>query len=339
MNINETIVVVVLILAAVIVVALSKFKRVEARGQSKGIGEFKIHAEGKIIAPPQEQLRSKKGTRKVQGIRPWFSSHWRAVVIWSSIVLIIVAPVWWWVAQPAPWRMLLSYEFNEMFRLLRHSSKEPLHITRGQATLDRVTRMVEMRTDRLSDRYRDEEIWVVDHYWQYWNTDNLREYLSVNKMFVARGGKIHRLFFLTNEELQDPDVQTMLQAQCRIGKLGDDQTGNGFELWRADPKIMRNQEEYEAISRQFRQLPNTDKSFENFDVVQFKDTLYYSSDFSTDYRVMGSSTWIFDPNQVSKMDLRPLFKKSIAQRIPCDQPLPVLNAEKHGRHSGISNQP
>jgi hypothetical protein len=137
MNINETIVVVVLVLAAVIVVALSRFKRVRARGQSKGIGEFEIHAEGKVIAPaqltPQPGL-PKKRTRKMQGVQPWFSSHWRALVIWSSIVLIIVAPVWWWVAQPAPWRMLLSYEFNEMFRLLRHSSKEPLHIARGQAT-------------------------------------------------------------------------------------------------------------------------------------------------------------------------------------------------------------
>ncbi|HEV3316162.1 MAG TPA: hypothetical protein VG488_04290 [Candidatus Angelobacter sp.] len=93
MNINETIVVVVLVLAAVIVVALSRFKRVRARGQSKGIGEFEIHAEGKVIAPaqltPQPGL-PKKRTRKMQGVQPWFSSHWRALVIWSSIVLIIV---------------------------------------------------------------------------------------------------------------------------------------------------------------------------------------------------------------------------------------------------------
>jgi hypothetical protein len=96
---------------------------------------------------------------------------------------------------------------------------------------------------------------------------------------------------------------------------------------------MKMREEYDAISQAFRQLPNTDKTFDNFDVMQFSDTLYYSSDFSTDYRVMGSSTWIFDPNLVNKIDLRPLFKKSIAQRISCDQPLPTMNAAKAGRVS------
>jgi hypothetical protein len=64
--------------------------------------------------------------------------------------------------------------------------------------------------------------------------------------------------------------------------------------------------------------------------MQFNDTLYYSSDFSTDYRIMGSSTWIFDPAHVNRIDLRPLFKRSIAQRISCDQPLPVLSAANTG---------
>jgi hypothetical protein len=73
-----------------------------------------------------------------------------------------------------------------------------------------------------------------------------------------------------------------------------------------------------------------DKNFDDFDVMQFNDTLYYSSDFSTDYRLMGSSTWVFDPVQVSKIDLRPLFKNSIAQRISCDRPLPVISAAKTG---------
>jgi hypothetical protein len=130
--------------------------------------------------------------------------------------------------------------------------------------------------------------------------------------------------------MRDPEVQTLLQAQCQIGKLGADQTGNGFELWRADPEKIKDREEYEAVAQAFQQLPNTDKSFENFDVMQFNDTLYYSSDFSTDYRIMGSSTWVFDPAQVNRIDLRPLFKKSIAQRISCDQPLPALSAAKTG---------
>jgi len=276
-----------------------------------------------------------RGRRPIRGrhkkVRPWPFRHGRAVLITILTLVIVGLPAWWWFAQPAPWRMLLVYEWNEMFSLLRHGSKEPLNITRGQATLDRVTRMVEMRTDNLAhDRYKPEEIWILDHYWQYWNTTNLREYMGVNKTFVARGGKIHRMFLLSDQELRDPEVRTMLQAQCQIGRLSADQTGNGFELWRADPQMIKGREEYEAISQAFRQLSKTDKNFDDFDVMQFNDMLYYSSDFSTDYRVMGSSTWVFDPAQVGKIDLRPLFKKSVAQKISCDRPLPIMSAQKTG---------
>lgn len=284
--------------------------------------------------PPKDQLPTStdeptKSAAESASSHSWFFRHWRAALIMSLVLIMVGLPLWWWYAQPAPWRMLLAYEFNEMFSLLKHGPTEPLNIMRSQATLDRVTRMVEMRMDNLAhDRYKPEEIWVVDHYWQYWNTTNLDGYLSVNKMFVARGGRIHRMFFLSDREMLSPEVQTMLQAQCQIGRLSADQTGNGFELWRADPKMMKDREEYEAISQSFRQLSNTDKNFDNFDVMQFNDTLYYSSDFSTDYRVMGSSTWVFDPAQVNRIDLRPLFKKSIAQRISCDQPAPVISAAK-----------
>ena len=327
--------VVILCLAYVIVVALQRPDgNILARITWKGFVDFAL----KIVGAKQSKAKPARSLKA--GIpaspttpRSWFSFQRRTTLIAFLVVLIAAVPLFWWVEQPAPWRMLLTAEFNEMFSLLRHSPKEPLNITRGQASLDRVTRMIEMRTDNLThDHYRNEEIWVVDHYWQYWNTSNLREYLGVNKMFVARGGKIHRMFFLSSEELQAPEVRTLLQAQCQIGRMDADQTGNGFELWRADPKTMQKQEEYEAIARSFRQLPNADRSFDNFDVVQFNDTLYYSSDFSTDYRVMGSSTWIFDPSQVSKIDVRPLFKKSVAERISCDQVLPVMNATNKRVH-------
>lgn len=333
---------VILCLAYVIIVALKNPNRkFEARLIWKGLIEFVLKITGHDPKPQpalpgnvEPSPATGGGPAAPSRVRPWFFRHWRAVVLASLALLLIVLPATWWLNQPAPWRMLLSYEFNEMLSLLRHGARDPLVITRGQASLDRVTRMVEMRTDSLAhDHYKNEEIWIIDHYWQYWNTTNLREYLRVNKTFVAGGGKIHRMFFLTDKELHEPEVQTLLQAQCQIGRLGADQTGSGFELWRANPERMKMREEYDAISQAFRQLPNTDKTFDNFDVMQFSDTLYYSSDFSTDYRVMGSSTWIFDPNLVSKIDLRPLFKKSIAQRISCDQPLPTMNAATAGRVS------
>lgn len=321
MNSNEAVVIVVLILAVVTVVALFRFNK-DFRAIVKALGvSFSIAIKGKDRFPREKQLRSGKKIKPVgelENSQPWLFHHWRAVVITSVVLLLIVMPFCWWFEQPATWRMLAADEFNELVKLLRHGSHGPWNVPRGRATLNNVTRVVEMRADSLKQSYQDEDIWIVDHFWQYWNTDTLKEYVSVNKMFVAKGGRIHRMFFLTKEELQNPEVQAMLQAQCGIGRLGEDQTGNGFELWRADPDAIKSREEYETIARQFRQLPYTGKSFEDFDIMQFNDVLYYSSDFSRDYRVMGSSTWIFNPEDVSKIDLRPLFKKSIAEKISCD---------------------
>jgi hypothetical protein len=328
--------VVVLCLAWVIIAALEA-----ALEKSNGNFEGKLSWRGfvelwlKITGRTKEEEDKDKDRKHIRekrkNARSWFFRHWRAALITALVLVVVGLPVWWWYAQPAAWRMLLSYELNETFSLLRHSAHDPVNITRGHATLDRITRMLEIRTDNLAhDQYNPEEIWIVDHYWQYWNTTNLRDYLTANKIFVAHGGKIHRMFLLSDQEMRDPEVQTMLQAQCQIGKLGANQTGNGFELWRADPERIKDREEYGAVARAFQQLPSTDKNFNNYDVVQFNDTLYYSSDFSTDYRVMGSSTWIFEPAQVSKIDLRPLFKKSIAQRISCDQSRPVMSTMKTG---------
>jgi len=48
-------------------------------------------------------------------------------------------------------------------------------------------------------------------------------------------------------------------------------------------------------------------------VLQLEDLTYYSSDFSPDYRVVGTSNWLYGQT----LDLKPLFNKSIAQRIDC----------------------
>src|SRR5437016_10172533 len=103
MNSNETVVVVVLILATVIVVALFKFTDLRAR-----IGKL-FEIIGRTKRRPARQPSSPEvRIRKRQGAQPWLYRHWRGVLIGSSILLIIVVPVWWWAEQPAPWRMLLS---------------------------------------------------------------------------------------------------------------------------------------------------------------------------------------------------------------------------------------
>jgi hypothetical protein len=48
-------------------------------------------------------------------------------------------------------------------------------------------------------------------------------------------------------------------------------------------------------------------------VLQLGDLTYYSSDFSPDYRAVGASTWFYGQT----LDLKPLFNKSVAQRIDC----------------------
>lgn len=318
MHSNETIAVAI-ILAVVILVALSRFTDVFAKVESGHFIKFILRVKRKF-SRGNSSSRTKNSAGKQQGTDSWAFRRWRGVLIGTSILLLVVAPVAWWFKQPAPFRIILAAQFNNLVSLVEHGWQAPLNVP-GHATLEQLTEMMNMRAARLNGRYHGDEIWVVDHYWQYWNTSSLQQYLRANKIFVATGGKIHRMFFLSDEELHNRDVQAMLQAQCQIGKLGEDQTGNGFELWRANPKTMRSQEEYETISRQFQQLPYTDDSFGNFDVMQFDDAVYYSSDFSTDYRVLGSSTWIFNPNQVHKVDLRPLFKKRMAERIFCSNVL------------------
>jgi len=320
MSTNETVVVIIIVMALVILAALYKFELVSAQIDWRGVLKFVLKALGRSSHPTRKVARKTRNPkRRMKALRPWL--HWRAVLSAVFMLVLWVVPACWWFQQPTPWRLLLSSQFNEMLNLLRHGPKGPLIVARGQATLDLLTQTVEMRSNRLgSDRYGEEEIWIIDHYWQYWNTTNFRDYLAANKMLVTRGGKIHRMFVLTDEELSNPRVQSVLKEQCEIGRIDGDTTGNGFELWRADPKKMKNADEYQIISRAFQQLPGADKSFENFDVVKFKDTVYYSSDFSTDYSVLGSSTWLFDPTEVNKIDLSRLFRKSIAERISCDEP-------------------
>ncbi len=240
------------------------------------------------------------------------------IVLIAMLVLLI--PSIWWFRQPVLWRMLLAYQANEVFNLLKHGAHGPIHVAPGQATLEQLTKTLDLLSDKLRrDRYHEEEeIWIVDHYWQYWNTSDFLNYLNANKSFVSQGGKIHRMFILSDNDLRNPAVQSVLRSQCEIGKLENGKISNGFELWRGNPQVLRSQAQYQAVSKVFQSLPNSTKGFENFDAIQFKYAVYYSSDFSTDYSALGSSTWIFNPEQAEKLDLRSLFQGSIAERIPCE---------------------
>jgi len=322
MNAHEMVTVIGLVVVAVVVLCLA---RVIVLALQESTGDLSARLKWlRVIDFALKIVRSGRNPnparpRKSKSAPTLFFHRWRVLIVMSAGLLMVFVPVHWWMVKPILWRAQLANEFSKLLIMAAYDPQTPVVVPRGKETLDRITAVVDTLTDSMrKNPYRNKEIWVLDHYWQYWRTQRLDEYLNANKIFVANGGKIHRMFLLTAEELRNPEVQALLQEQCRIGRLGAGQTGNGFELWRADPKMINSREEYEGLSRSFRQLPETDKTFNNFDIVRFNDALYYSSDFSPDYRVMGRSIWIFDPEQVSKIDLKSLFKKSIAERIPCD---------------------
>ncbi len=69
---------------------------------------------------------------------------------------------------------------------------------RAAHTLQGLTRLLDDYADiHGRDPHRVIEVWVVDHYWQYWTTDTFNDYMRANRKFVDSGGKIHRMFILT----------------------------------------------------------------------------------------------------------------------------------------------
>jgi len=180
-----------------------------------------------------------------------------------------------------------------------------VHEAQSGATLHGLTRLLDDYADMQShDPHRAIEVWVVDHYWQYWTTDTFNDYMRANRKLVDSGGKIHRLFILTQADLKNPLLTTVLRKQCE--KIGAD-------IWRSDAATIANKAEYQITARRFQQLPYTETGFQSFDVLQLEDLTYYSSDFSPDYRVVGASTWFYG----QALDLKPLFNKSVAQKIDC----------------------
>jgi hypothetical protein len=221
------------------------------------------------------------------------------------LLALIVMPVWWWNCHSEFWKIELSHHISEAWGLWKQGPREPTRDTQSGPTLQGLTRLLDGYADILGrDPHRVIELWVVDHYWQYWATDTFNDYTRANRKFVDSGGKIHRMFILTEDDLKNPQLTAVLRNQCE--KIGAD-------VWRGDAEAIGNKAEYQITAKAFEQMPYTETGFRTFDVLQLEDLTYYSSDFSPDYRVVGASTWL--PGQT--LDLKPLFNKSIAQRVDC----------------------
>jgi hypothetical protein len=236
----------------------------------------------------------------------WFSWRWIKISISLVLILVLIAtPLWWWHSHTEAWKLVLSDHISEAWALWKQGPKEPVHETQSSHTLQRLTQLLDDYANTLGrDPHRVIEVWVVDHYWQYWTTDTFNDYVRANRRFIDSGGKIHRLFILTEDDLRNPQLTAVLRNQCE--KIGAD-------VWRSNAAAIENKVEYQITANTFHQLPFTETGFQSFDVLQLEDLTYYSSDFSPDYRAVGASTWFYGQT----LDLRPLFNKSIAQRIDC----------------------
>ena len=256
----------------------------------------------KPIMPPAPPAPS------LQPSHPLAGFPWRRLKIAIPVLLMLVlitTPLWWWHRHSEAWKLELSHHISEAWVLVKQGPKEPVHVVQSGRTLQELTRLLDSYADILGrDPHRVIEVWVVDHYWQYWTTDTFSDYTRANRRFVDSGGKIHRLFILAEDDLKNPQLTPVLRNQCE--KIGAD-------VWRSEAAAIRNKAEYQITANAFQQMPYTETGFQSFDVLQLEDLTYYSSDFSPDYRVVGASTWFYGQT----LDLKPLFNRSIAQRVDC----------------------
>jgi hypothetical protein len=236
----------------------------------------------------------------------WLFRHWVKISVSIALILVlIITPLYWWHVHSEAWKVVTSDHISEVWELWKQGPKTPTHETQGGHTLQGLTRLLDDYSEILGrDPHRMIEVWVVDHYWQYWTTDTFNDYVRANRRFVDSGGKIHRLFILTQDDLKSPLLTAVFTKQCE---------NIGADIWRGDAVAIGNKAEYQITAKAFQQLPYTETGFQSFDVLQLGDLTYYSSDFSPDYRAVGASTWFYGQT----IDLKPLFNKSVAQRIDC----------------------
>ena len=246
----------------------------------------------------------------------WLFPRWFKISIPLILIFaLIFMPLWWWNRHSEAWKLELSHHISEAWVLVKQGPKEPVHVVQSGRTLQELTRLLDGYADILGrNPHRVIEVWVVDHYWQYWTTDTFNDYTRANRRFVDSGGKIHRLFILAEDDLKNPQLMSVLRNQCE--KIGAD-------VWRSNAAAIRNKAEYQITANAFQQMPYTETGFQAFDVLQLEDLTYYSSDFSPDYRVVGASTWFYGQT----LDLKPLFNRSIAQRFDCSSWKTSLAAE------------
>jgi len=315
MNTNEAAFLSLLVMAVVAVVALFRFDKgfvliIKALGNyfklqgSNGSrpakrGESTSTGHRVVIEPPAPPP-------KPSHLPTLFFLYWLKISVPLVLILVLmVLPTWWWHRHTEAWKLVLSDHISEAWALWKQGPKEPVHVAQSSHTLQRLTQLLDDYANTLGrDPHRAIEVWVVDHYWQYWSTDTFNDYVRANRRFIDSGGKIHRLFILTEDDLRNPQLTAVLRNQCE--KIGAD-------VWRSDAAAIRNKAEYQITANTFQQLPYTETGFQSFDVLQLEDLTYYSSDFSPDYRAVGASTWFYGQT----IDLKPLFNRSIAQRIDC----------------------
>jgi len=319
MNTTETI---FLIIAVIVIVALVLYEKIVVTIKALGNIYFKLAGTRKKPTGRQQRVSSARlGKRasadgaaiapSVTPVEPFhflasFSRYRLRILVPLALMLaLIVVSMWWWNRHSEAWKLVLSDHISESWALVKQGRKEPVHVVKSGHTLHGLTQLLDGYADILArDPHRVIELWVVDHYWQYWGTDTFNDYMRANRRFVDSGGKIHRMFILTGDDLKNPQLTAVLRNQCE--KIGAD-------VWRGDAAAIGNKAEYQITAKAFEQMPYTETGFRSFDVLQLEDLTYYSSDFSPDYRVVGASTWFYGQT----LDLKPLFNKSIAQRIDC----------------------
>ena len=260
----------------------------------------------KVLADDRKSVAPPAPLPEPSRLPGWFSRRWlRILVPLALMILLVMPPFWWWNSHPEFWKLELSYHVIEAWNLWKQGPKATTHVVQSGHTLQGLTRLLDDYAGILGrDPHRVIELWVVDHYWQYWSTDTFNDYVRANRKFVDSGGKIHRMFILTEDDLKNQHVTAVLRNQCE---------NIGADVWRGDAALIMNKAEYQITANAFQQLPYTQTGFQSFDVLQLEDLTYYSSDFSPDYRAVGASNWSYGQT----LDLKPLFNKSIAQRIDC----------------------
>jgi hypothetical protein len=313
MNANEAIFLSFLVMAVLAVFVLLRYdkdftfigKLLGGYFKLKGSNERRTTARPKSGPVDRKPIVQPTPPPQPSHLLAWLFLHGLKMSIVIVLILVMVIPLWWWHRHTEAWKLVLSDHISEAWALWKQGPKEPVHVAQSSHTLQRLTQLLDDYANTLGrDPHRVIEVWVVDHYWQYWSTDTFNDYVRANRRFVDSGGKIHRLFILTEDDLRNPRLTAVLRNQCE--KIGAD-------VWRSDAATIRNKAEYQITANTFQQLPYTETGFQSFDVLQLEDLTYYSSDFSPDYRAVGASTWFYGQT----LDLRPLFNRAIAQRIDC----------------------